>query len=141
MAIVSIRCDVESKREFEQRAKDAGYESPSDYARKKLGLKLTERGPAREPRIRLRLSKAEKLAIERAREEHGFANPSAYVRARLFLAPPPPAPIVDKSGGDDALVSYVLQRGDEARLASAMKRAKLAKRPFLLRQIFGASTA
>jgi hypothetical protein len=52
---------------------------------------------------------------------------------------PPPAPIVERRDGEVTPVSYVLQRGDEKLLATALKRAKLTKRPFLLRQIFGES--
>ena len=141
MPVLTVRCDKASLDDLGKRAVAAGYKNVSDYARARLGLQTTgRRKMAREPRLRLRLTDAQQLALSRATGEAGYANRSAYVRARLFLSDPPAAPIVGKADGEATNVSFVLQLGDDARLESAVKRSKRPLPEFVLRKIFGAGS-
>jgi len=136
MPVLSIRCSAHDLDQIRERAKAEGL-TPSAYARQRLGLPALRIRTQSPLRLLLSLTQAQRSAISDAVTANGFANASAYVRARLFLSPPPPAPKCESHDGPrTADLRLVLRDDDRSRILKQALAANCYPGTYVLQRIF-----
>lgn len=135
MPVLTIRCNHAAMQYL---IEQAGESNLSEFCRERLGIAhFHDRRDAGSKRLWLKLSGTQKTALVQAVHEHGFANVSAYVRARLFLSPPPAAPIVTENESDiTSPVRLVLRDDDRRRIAQAARGKAMDSITYVMRRVF-----